>query len=88
MNKNHIQGHLTALRDFQQERRAAAELFAKYGQDLGGFYLGQATNWGQIAELAATAQKSAQALYQLYGSHDIMHKHDGSPESYQAVYGL
>lgn len=88
MNKENVRDHIVTLRDYQQESRAAEELLDKYGQDLGAFYNGKATDWNGIAQLTAAAQNSAQALHSLYGSYDMMHNHCGKPELREAVYGI
>ncbi len=88
VDKESVRTHIAALRDYQQESRAAAELLDKYGQDLGAFYTGKATDWNKIAQLVAAAQSSAQALYGLYGSYDVMHNTCGKPELRDSVYGL
>ncbi len=88
VDKESVRTHIAALRDYQQESKAATELLDKYGQDLGAFYHGKATDWNQIAQLAATAQSSAQALYGLYGSYDVMYHTCGKPELRDPVNGL
>ena len=88
VNKGSIRNHIIALRDYQQESKAAADLLQKYGQDLGTFYQGKATDWDKLAHLATTAHSSAQALYKLFGSYDFMNNHCGKPELREAVYGL
>ena len=88
VDKESIRTHLMTLRDYQQEREAASGLLDKYGQDLGAFYTGKATDWNRVAELAAAAQSSARELYGLYGSYDMMHNVCGRPELREAVYGL
>ena len=88
VRKEDIRAHIIALRDYQQESKAASELLDKYGQDLGTFYNGKATDWNRIAQLATTAQNSAQALYNLCGSYDVMHEHCGKAELREAVYGV
>lgn len=76
------------LRDYQQECKAAEELLEKYGQDLGAFYSGKTTDWGKLAQLASVAQASAQALYQQYGTYEIVNAHCGKPELREAAAGL
>lgn len=88
VDKNSIRDSILMLRDYQQACREAAELLQKYGQDLGAFYNGKATDWSKLAQLAATAQSSAQALYQRYGNYDRMNTHCGNPELRESVYGL
>ncbi len=88
VEQENVRVHIVALRDYQQERKAAAELFGKYGQDLSAFYNGKATDWDRIAHLASAAQDSAQALYGLYGSYDVMHNSCGKPELKDAVCGM
>ncbi len=88
MDKEALRAHIVALRDYQVESKAAAELLQKYGQDLGSFYQGKATDWNKIAQLAAAAQSSAQALYSLQGNHDLMQNFGGRAEIKDAVFGL
>ena len=88
MDKDSLRVHIVALRDYQSERKAAAELLQKYGQDLGAFYNGKGTDWSKIAQLASTAQTSAQALYSLQGSFDLKQSFGGKAEIKDAVYGL
>ncbi len=86
--KEQVQGYLETLRDYQVENKTASELLEKYGGDLGPFYTGKTTDWKQIADLAATAQSSAQALYQIRGNYDLLHEHCGSPGLKAPLYGL
>ena len=88
VDKESIRAHISALRDYQQESKAASELLQKYGQDLGAFYNGKATDWNKIAQLAAAAQASAQMLYNLCGSYRIMNTYCGKPEFRDAVCGI
>lgn len=88
VDKDSVRDHIVMLRDYQQEREAAAALFREYGEDLGAFYSGEETDWDRLAQLAATAQASAQALHQQYGSYDRMNTHCGKPELQEPVYGL
>ena len=88
VDKDSVRNHIVALRDYQQESKAAAELLQKYGQDLGAFYNGKTTDWGKLAQLATAAQTSSQALYNLYGGYDIMNAYCGKPELREVVYGL
>ncbi len=83
-----IQEHLTTLREYQQERKITEELFAKYGQDLGALYCGKATDWNAVAARAATAAESAQVLYGMYGSHDLLHAWCGNAQIRNTVFGL
>ena len=76
------------LRDYQLEKQTAEELFGKYGQDLEAFYQGKATDWNAVAQLATTAQASAQAFYSLYGSYTVMNAHCGKADLREAVDGL
>ena len=66
----------------------ASELLLRYGQDLGDFYNGEATDWNRLAQLAEAAQASLYALYCLGGSHDILCTCGGMQELRDAVYGL
>ena len=88
IDKDSVRTHIVALRDYQQESKTAVELLKKYGQDLGAFYNGKATDWGKLAQLSTAAQTSAQALYNLYGGYDIMNTYCGKPELREVVYGL
>ena len=88
VNKDDLQRHITALRDFQRESKAADKLFERYGSDLGAFYRGKETDWKALEQLAATAQQNAQELYALCGSYDVLYRHCGDPELREAVYGL
>ena len=88
VTKENVRDHIVALRDYQQEKRTADELLGKYGQDLGAFYQGKTTDWKAIAQLAVTAQESAQELYSLYGSYAVMNTHCGKQELREAVGGL
>ena len=88
LDKDSVGTHILALRNYQQEVNAAAALRQKYGQDLGAFYNGKATDWGKIAQLATVAQTSSQALHSLYGDYNLMNTHCGKPELREAVYGL
>lgn len=88
VDKDSLQNHIMALREYQQEGRAAKELLQKYGQDLGNFYCGKATDWNKIASLAAEAQNAYREVYALYGGYDILHTHGGRLELREAVFGL
>lgn len=88
IDKDSVRNHIVMLRDYQQERQAAGELFEKYGQDLGAFFGGKSTDWDRLAQLAAEAQNSSQALYKLYGGDDRMHACCGKLELREAVLGL
>ncbi len=88
IDKDSVPTHITALRDYQQESKAASELLGKYGQDLGAFYNGKATDWQKLAQLAATAQTNAQGLYHLCGSYELMNTHCGNAELREVVCGL
>lgn len=88
VNKENIHIHITALRDYQQESKAAADLLLKYGQDLGAFYNGKDTDWNKISQLAAKARNDAQALYALEGSYNLMHNHCGNSKLCETIYGL
>ncbi|MBD5101353.1 MAG: DUF3320 domain-containing protein [Subdoligranulum sp.] len=88
VQKDDVRTHIAALRDYQQESKAASALLQKYGQELGTLYQGKATDWSRIAQLAAAAQASAQALFGLYGSYDKMNIHCGQPELRETVCGL
>jgi len=88
VGKESIRMHLTTLCEYQQECKAAAELLQKYGQDLGTFYNGKATDWNKIAQLANTAKAHAQALYDLYGNYFLLNTCCGKPEFRAIVSGL
>ncbi len=88
VDKEVLRTHIVALRDYQAESKVAAELLRKYGQDLGSFYNGKATDWNKIAQLAAAAQSSAQALYSLQGNYDLVQNFGGKAEIKDAVFGL
>lgn len=88
IDKDSVRNHIGMLRDYQQERKVAEELLAKYGQDLGAFYGGKSTDWDKLAQLATEAQNSSQVLYKLYGGYDRMHTCCGKIELREAVYGL
>lgn len=88
VDKESLRDHIVALRDYQAESSAAAELFQKYGQDLGAFYNGKLTDWKQIAQLASAAKTSAQVLYSLRGNYDLVRNYGGNAEIRNAVYGL
>ena len=88
VNKENVRVHIVALRDYQQEKKSAEELFGKYGQDLGALYQGKTTDWKAVAQLATTAQASAQALYNLFGSYAVMNDHCGKADLRDAVNGL
>lgn len=88
VGKENIHAYIAALHNYQQESQTAADLLQKYGQDLGSFYTGKTTDWEKIAQLAETAQNSAQALYVLDGSYDLIHHYCGKSELREAVYGL
>ncbi|MBR5479103.1 MAG: DUF3320 domain-containing protein, partial [Clostridia bacterium] len=77
IDKKNIRLYITTLRDYQSEEVAANELFKKYGKDLGMLYDGKDTDWRKIATLVSIADSSCQALYNLYGSYDVMHSHSG-----------
>lgn len=85
---DNVHSHIVTLRDYQQEVRMASELLQKYGQDLGTFYSGKATDWNKLAYLATSAQTSSYALYNLYGNYSILNSYCGKPELREAVYGL
>ncbi|MBQ7415994.1 MAG: DUF3320 domain-containing protein [Oscillospiraceae bacterium] len=85
VDKTAVQGHITALRDYQYQSKSAAQLLQKYGQDLGALYCGKATDWQRIGQLASTAQTAAQALFQLFGDYSVMHGHCGKPELQETV---
>lgn len=88
VEKESVSAHITALRDYQRERRAAEELLNQYGGDLGNFYCGKDTDWNRLARLAETARASSQSLRKLCGSDDVMHKLCGAPLLRAAVFGL
>lgn len=88
VNKETIRDHITTLRDYQLESRSAGELLGRYGQDLGPFYAGKATDWNRILQLSQAAKSSAQMLYDICGSYDIMHAHCGDPARKESIYGL
>lgn len=88
VTKENVRSHLMTLRDYQLEKQTAEELFGKYGQDLEAFYQGKATDWNAVAQLATTAQASAQAFYSLYGSYTVMNAHCGKANLREAVDGL
>ncbi len=88
VDKQNIRVHIVALRDYQQEGKEAKELLEKYGQDLGAYYNGKATDWDKIEQLATTALTSAQALYSMYGSYDILNNYCGKQELREVVCGL
>lgn len=83
-----IRGHLANLRDYQQEKTAAGTLLQSYGQDLEELYHGPGTDWNQITSLAREAQSSAQALYDLLGSYQLMQEHCAQPELREAISGV
>lgn len=88
VERDSARDYIVMLRDYQQERKVATELLQKYGQDLGAFYNGEATDWGKLTQLAQTAQASAQELYKRYGGYGVMNAHCGKPELRESVYGL
>lgn len=85
VEKESIRSHIINLRDYQQERKAVDQLFEKYGQDLGMFYQGKATDWNRIAQLAQLARTCAQGLYGLYGSCQVMNTLCGAMHLREAV---
>lgn len=88
VDKHSLQAHITALRDYQRESQAAAALLEKYGKDLGAFYSGKTTDWEKISQLASTAQRSAQEMYDLCGTYDVMRRHCGKQELRDSIEGL
>jgi len=88
VDKTGIRDRLLLLRNYQRESRSASALLEKYGRGLGPLYSGRTTDWDGISRLATAAQASARALYELYGSYDVMNAHCGKRELRDAVYGL
>ena len=88
LDKAQLPDYIALLRDFQRERKAAGELFDKYGRDLEAHYRGEETDWSRIFHLAGDARASAQAIHDLYGSYDVLRTHCGSPELRDVVMGL
>lgn len=79
VDKESLKQRLTELRDYQTETAAAGELMNQYGRDLGFLYNGANTDWAEVARLADAAQESAQAIYGLWGSYQLIHDHCGQP---------
>ena len=88
VNKENMREHIVALRDYRQEKKSAEELFGKHGQNLGALYQGKTTDWKSVAQLATTAQASAQAFYNLFGSYAVMNDYCGKADLRDAVNGL
>ena len=88
VSKEQLRGHLTALRDYQQEQQNTGMLLNKYGGDLDMLYAGKATNWGGIVQLAEKAKNSAGVLYSLTGSYDAMQRCCGAAQLREAVTGV
>ncbi len=63
--KEEIAGALTMLYNYQTEFKAASELFAKYGGELGTLYIGNDTDWANIIALADSAKNSMDTLSDL-----------------------
>lgn len=88
LSKDEVRTCIVMLRDQQKEKTGANELLKKYAKGMGALYAGKSTDWDKIAQMAATANASAQGLYKLYGNYDILHAHCGAPELQEAVCGL
>ncbi len=88
VDKASVQNHLQTLREYQNQTRAAELLLQTYAQELGSFYSGQDTDWVQIGQAAAEARLCASRLYEIYGSHEVLHRHCGSEALREAVAAL
>ena len=88
VNKTGIQTHLTLLQTQQQAQKAADTLLEAYGPDLGSFYMGEATDWDKLSQLATDAQSSANALYEIAGNWDPLREHCGKPHLRESVLGF
>ena len=88
IDKNTLAGHLTALRDYQQENAAGDALRSQYGKDLGHFYNGKKTDWANLARLAEQARSSARSLWEIYGTDDFLHTYGGDPALREVVENL
>ena len=88
IDKNDLQAHLTVLRDCQRESREAAALLQIYGNDLGSLYGGKDTDWKTVSQLAEQARASAQALYEIFGTYEILQQHGADPACRACVCGL
>ena len=69
--KEQLRTHLTDLITYQQERSAAEKLFAIYGNELGNFYAGDATDWNALLTVIPNARTSAQKLDETYAAASI-----------------
>ncbi len=78
LTKEDLKPRLALLRNHQVEEKAAKELLAQYQRDMGDLYNGYNTPWEQVLTLANTALASAQAIFDLYGSCDLIRALDNS----------
>jgi len=62
VNKAELGNDLLNLVTYQKELEAGKSMLAQYGSDLGSFYAGDATDWGNIINMAEGAKASADAL--------------------------
>ena len=62
LSKDTLRDQLTALIAYQEQLTAADQLFAVYGSGLGDLYRHDATDWQAVADTAAGARRSAEAL--------------------------
>ena len=76
---------LTTLVEYQEELEAAKELLIRYGDGLGNWYMGEMTQWEQIASSAAHLQTSAEKLFELTGSDDLRIQYAGDRKQAEAI---
>ncbi|MCM1488587.1 MAG: DUF3320 domain-containing protein, partial [Firmicutes bacterium] len=92
INKSNLQKHINDLCSLQAEEKAADDLFAKYGGELGGLYRGKDTDWRQASELTEQARQSAEKLLRLTGSDGFRIKSCGDTElknsAESVIYGI
>ncbi len=80
IDKNHLEQQLIALQDYRSEINAASALFAQYGEALGNFYSGSATDWDRISQCCVQAKESAEKLEAIYGDSTFRIRYCGQIE--------
>lgn len=81
IDKSKLSSDLDNLVSYRRERGASDSLFAAHGPSLGSLYQADATNWGGIAALAASAFKSIGTLDALPGGTALRKAWAGRPEA-------
>ena len=88
ISKAQLEQQLVTLVNYRNEINAANGLFDRYGEALGSFYSGSATDWNAVSIACQQAKDSAARLDGTFGSSEFRMKYGGRSEIRDEIDGV